>query len=167
LREFRTIREAKEYLTGRIVDEAKRESTPLTEIERKMLYFTETGWTLPDMMAVSAEFDREYDQDEYEQKIGGLVQRLLARDEAQTDRQAWDDAVVKLADEDHYLLVLINATPVSDGSASSRWQKLSLWMPTWDPRARRDPKDALRLFVIASAFTVALLICFLVAALFK
>jgi len=38
-----------------------------------MLYFTESGWTLPDIMKVSVDFDREYDQDKYEQKIAKLV----------------------------------------------------------------------------------------------
>src|SRR5580693_451671 len=136
VREFKTVRKAKEYLIGRIVDEAKSEGAPLTEVEWKMLYFTESGWTLPNMMAVSAEFDRDYDQDEYEQKIGGLVQRLLARDEAQAEQETWDDAVVKLADEDHYLLVLINAAPSPDSASPSQRQKRSPWMPTWHLRAR-------------------------------
>ena len=42
----------------------------------RMLYFTETGWTLPDMKQVSSDFDRDYDQGEYEQKIGGLVSKI-------------------------------------------------------------------------------------------
>src|SRR5690349_23643303 len=62
-------REAKEFLISKIVAEAQREKAPLSEIERKMLYFTESGWTLPDIMQVSEQFDREYDQDEYEKKI--------------------------------------------------------------------------------------------------
>jgi hypothetical protein len=67
-RKLATIREAKDYLAARISEEAEREGFPLTEVERNMLYFTETGWTLPEMKAVSAEFDRDYDQDEYERK---------------------------------------------------------------------------------------------------
>src|SRR5436309_14122782 len=65
----RDAREAKEFLISKIVAEAQRENAPLSEIERKMLYFTESGWTLPDIMQVSEQFDREYDQDEYEKKI--------------------------------------------------------------------------------------------------
>jgi hypothetical protein len=149
VRKFRTIREAKEYLVGRTVDEAKREGAPLTEVERKMLYFTETGWTLPDMMAVSAEFDRDYDQDEYEQKIGGLVQRLLARDEKQADQKTWDDAVLKLSDEDHYLLMMINATPTSKGGGSTRWERLKLWLPGLPNPDKRAPGDGIRLIVAA------------------
>lgn len=40
---------------------------------RKMLYFTESGWTLPDIMQVNEQFDREYDQDEYERKMAGII----------------------------------------------------------------------------------------------
>jgi hypothetical protein len=83
--EFRTVRVAKEYLVGKIVEEAKRQGVALSEIERKMLYFSETDWTLPDMMTVSAEFDRDYDQDEYERKIGGLVNGIKAREDAQSE----------------------------------------------------------------------------------
>jgi hypothetical protein len=154
--EFKTVRQAKEYLIGRIVDEAKSEGAPLTEVEWKMLYFTESGWTLPNMMAVSAEFDRDYDQDEYEQKIGGLVQRLLARDEAQAEQETWDDAVVKLADEDHYLLVLINAAPSHDGGDTSRWGRLKFWLPTSSSRGNRAPGDGVRL-IAASVVGFALM----------
>lgn len=81
------MREAKEYLIGRIVDEAQRENVPLSEIERKMLYFTESAWTLPDIMDVAEKFDEEYDQPEYERKIASLVGHAAnrARDEGQLD----------------------------------------------------------------------------------
>ena len=61
---FRTQREAKEYLAERIVSEAVREGVPLSEIERKMLYFSETDWTLPNILEINAEFERDYDQNE-------------------------------------------------------------------------------------------------------
>ncbi len=69
---FHSGREAKEFLISRILAEAQREEVPLSEVERKMLYFTESGWTLPDMAAVSEEFDSEYDQSKYEKKIASL-----------------------------------------------------------------------------------------------
>ena len=143
--EFRTEREAKEYLAGRIVEEARREGAPLTEVERKMLYFTESGWTLPDMMAVSEEFERDYDPDEYEQKIGGLAAKIQARDaaESEKDQTAWDDAVVKLSDRDHYLLVLINT------ANSEEPTPMSPWLPAFSGAAKRPPGDILRLILAA------------------
>jgi hypothetical protein len=107
---FRTILEAKDYLAGRIAAEAERDGIPLTDVERKMLYFTETGWTLPDMKQVSSEFDRDYDQGEYEQKIGGLVSKIQSRlrDQGESEGENWDRAIMKLSRGDHYLLVLVD-----------------------------------------------------------
>lgn len=116
---FRSVREAKEYLVNTIGKEAESSGTPLTTVERKMLYFTETGWTLPDMREISAEFDRDYDQEEYEEKIGSIIARINARlsDEGQQERTTWDLALDKLVGGDHYLLVLADfASPDRRGA---------------------------------------------------
>ena len=122
---FKTVRDAKGFLAGKIVEEAAREGVPLTEVERKMLYFTETGWTLPDMKEVSAEFDRDYNQEEYERKIAGLVGRIQASDEAQSELEqgTWDRAVEKLSEGDHYLIVLICAVQ-PQGNPARHWLKV-------------------------------------------
>lgn len=104
---FSSSRAAKEYLIERIVAQAKQDGTELSEIERKMLYFTESGWTLPDMAEVSAKFDQEYSQDEYEGKIGQIVGRVHET-ASEADEETWDEAVAVLSSGDHYLLVLIN-----------------------------------------------------------
>ncbi len=70
---FHSGRQAKEFLISEIIAEAQRENVALSDVERKMLYFTETGWTLPDIMKVNEDFDREYNQDEYERKIANLL----------------------------------------------------------------------------------------------
>jgi hypothetical protein len=108
---FRTVREAKDYLAGRIAEEAQRDGTPLTEVERKMLYFSETDWTLPDIKEVSAEFDRDYDQNEYGKKISELAGRIRARltTLGQQEQITWELALEKLSQGDHYLLVLLDA----------------------------------------------------------
>jgi hypothetical protein len=62
MKAFHSGREAQEFLISQIVEEAQRDAIPLSEVERKMLYFTESGWTLPDITKVSEDFDREYDQ---------------------------------------------------------------------------------------------------------
>lgn len=75
-----------------------------------MLYFTETGWTLPDMKEISAEFDRDYDQDEYESKIGGLIIGIKGRlaTQSEEEQETWDRAMEKLSAGDNYLSVLVN-----------------------------------------------------------
>ena len=47
MKAFHGGQEAKEFLISNIVAEAQRENIPLSEVERKMLYFTESGWTFP------------------------------------------------------------------------------------------------------------------------
>lgn len=106
---FATAREAKEYLIGRIVAQARQDGVLLTDIERKMLYFTEgEGWTLPDMMQVNSEFDKNYDQHAYENKIGQIVRRIHDQPDSNRDDRCWEEAVHLLRKEDHYLLVLID-----------------------------------------------------------
>src|SRR5579863_3872291 len=106
---FRSAREAKEFLIAGIVAAAQCESVPLSEVERKMLYFSETGWTLPDMTAVYEEFDREYDQDRYEKKIAHLLKKAdkHARKESRDEYDKWWAAVRRLKREDHYISVMI------------------------------------------------------------
>jgi len=124
---FATTPNAKEFLVGRIVAEAEREGVPLSETERKMLYFSETAWTLPDMMEVNDAFDRECDQAEYEEKIGVLIRRYRgwAAKTTESDLDSWDEAVQTISGEDHYFTCAyqrrtrING-PVRSGLASSR-----------------------------------------------
>jgi hypothetical protein len=123
---FATTRDAKEFLVSRIVAEAQREGVPLSEIERKMLYFSETAWTLPDIAEVNDAFDREYDQASYEEKIGNLVRNFCthSRKTNREDFEAWKEAVQKICQEDHYLLVLIN-TDKSRNSPKTSFLKLA------------------------------------------
>jgi hypothetical protein len=107
---FATPREAKEFLVGEIATQALKSGTPLSEVERKMLYFSETAWTLPDMTEVNEAFEREYDQVRYEKKIASIIRQLRAgehRSNSDADH-SWTDAVRTLRNGDHYLLVMID-----------------------------------------------------------
>jgi uncharacterized membrane protein len=117
---FQTGREAKEYLIRRILAQADRDEIALSEVERNMLYFSETDWTLPNMTAISHEFDQTYNQDEYERKIGRIISRISEQLGNNCDDDRWKEAVQRLREEDHYLLVLID-------DASSRSAKFSRW----------------------------------------
>jgi len=109
--QFGSAREAKEFLVSRIVDEAQREGVPLSEVERKELYHSETDWPLPDMASVDRDFDNERDQDEYERKIKKLVRnaRMIIRKIDPQESQAWSDAIRVLNEEDHYLSVMVGS----------------------------------------------------------
>ena len=100
---------AKEFLISRVAQQAQDEGNSLTEVERKMLHFTEVGPSLPDIYEVNAEFERDYDSDEYEARITGLLKRARDTDRTQgplLGRQ-WDDSISALKKEDHYILVMV------------------------------------------------------------
>lgn len=100
---------AKQFLISKVIEQAEVEHLPLSEVEKKMLYFTEVYPSLPDICEVNEEFERDYDSDEYEAKITGLLRRGRERNkkESAVQTQQWDDAVDALKAEDHYLLVMV------------------------------------------------------------
>jgi hypothetical protein len=126
MKKFTTVRDAKEFLVSRIVTQAQRESVPLSEVEEKMLYFSETAWTLPDIAEVNDAFDRDYNQVKYEQKIGMLIRNFLdeTRKNNRDEFEAWKEAVRTIRQEDHYLLVLIAAADASPSMSGGRFLKL-------------------------------------------
>jgi hypothetical protein len=125
---FADAREAKEFLVSRILAEAEREKVPLSEIERKMLYFSETGWTLPDIMEVNEQFDREYDQAKYEKKIAHLIRNesKRLRKESPQEFASWMGAIRRLKKEDHYILVMVDKAGLSAGTVSDKWKGVIL-----------------------------------------
>ena len=129
--EFTSQREAKEYLAGRIVAEAEWEGKPLPEIERQMLYFSETDWAPPGMLEANAEFERTCDTGDYERKVAALIRKIEERGKAEggPEQQAWDDAVTKLSEGDHYLLVMLKGHLAPAGKSSSPLDHLfKLWL---------------------------------------
>ena len=100
---------AKQFLISRIVEEAELERVRLSEIEKKMLYFSERQLATPDMLQVVAEFERRYDSDEYDNKVIGLLERALSHDLVRSPqfKDTWGDAISALKQEDHYVLVMI------------------------------------------------------------
>jgi hypothetical protein len=91
-----------------------------------MLYFSETAWTLPDMIEVSGAFDRECDPDEYEKKIATLIgnARRQAQREDSVESDAWSAAIKMLSREDHYLTVMIQQ---ADALFRLTGDRLKLW----------------------------------------
>src|ERR1700733_7200714 len=119
---FHSGREAKEFLISRIVAEAQRENVSLSEVELKILYFTESGSTVPDTTAVSEHFDSEYSQNEYEHKIARLIRNAAKHDrkESRDEYGTWWDAIHFLRREDHYISVLIGVAGLAPAGHLSR-----------------------------------------------
>ena len=97
-----------------------------------MLYFSETEWSLPGILQINAEFERDYDTNEYERKIAGLIRRIESRDAAdEEERRIWDQAVAKLNEGDNYLSIMLD--------------------PSFSPKEEdvRPPHDRLKLWLTA------------------
>jgi hypothetical protein len=107
---FASSMEAKEFLVSRITEEAKKRHVRLSELERKMLYFSEGYPTLPDIMEVNEQFEAEYDSEKYEEKIKKLSKNAFRRDQKESPENIplWREAVKVLNTEDHYILVLLD-----------------------------------------------------------
>jgi hypothetical protein len=156
---FETIEAAKDYLVEKIVAEAARQSVALSNVEREMLYFTE-DFSEP-MEAANEAFDREYDTDEYEAKIGSIVRSIESRNTPE-EQDKWDEAVVKLSEGDHYLPVLINGAAPRPAFPSFLPKCLQRWLPALDRAQPPPPGDRLRLIVVGFIIFVFI---FVVAAL--
>jgi len=96
---FNTEAEAKQFLADRIIAEALLQDAPLSDAERRLLYFSET---FGDPSPVP---DQGIDQSAYERKIRRLVRS--AKPKAESD--GWNEAVRMLREQDHYLLILIDS----------------------------------------------------------
>jgi hypothetical protein len=125
---FSDDREALDFIASRIADEAQRDGVSFSQVERKMLYFSETAWTLPDIWDVNDEFDRDYDQDVYEKKISHLIKEAVsrARKQQREEFEAWTAAIRRLSKEDRYLLVMVKQaglgpTLLPPGGLWKRW----------------------------------------------
>ncbi|MGD0569723.1 MAG: hypothetical protein ABSA78_15090 [Candidatus Sulfotelmatobacter sp.] len=100
---------AKQFLISRVIEEAEVEQVNLSDVEKKMLYFTEVSPSLPDIYEVNAEFERDYNSDEYEAKVVSLLRNARERDrrESSSKEQTWKDVLDALRKEDHYILVMV------------------------------------------------------------
>ena len=101
--------DAKQFLISRVIEEADLEHVNLSDVEKKMLYFTEAHPTLPNIYEINAEFERNYDTDKYEAKIARLLKNARDHDgkNSPTREQEWKDALRVLRKEDHYILVMV------------------------------------------------------------
>ena len=101
--------EAKQFIASRIVDQAAQEGVPFSEVERKMLFFSESHPTLPDMDQVLIEFNETYNMFPYERVVSSLICNAYRRDRKEPEfAQKWADARTSLRGEDHYNKVMLN-----------------------------------------------------------
>jgi hypothetical protein len=100
--------EAKDFLVQQAAEQAALEKVPLSDLEKRMMYFTESGEMREDAVALNEAFEAEYDSDEYEVKISKLLHHAYTRIEKENPETArrWNQALKQLSSGDNYLSVL-------------------------------------------------------------
>ena len=101
-----------------IASQAQFEGIPLTEIERKELYFSKAA---PETAEIHAEFERNYNRYDYEKKITALIRTARKRDlkANEENEELWKKALQALSDGDQYLAELVREAASSAHAASS------------------------------------------------
>jgi hypothetical protein len=114
------IREAKDFLVAQTTEQAALENVPLSDLEKRMMYFTESGYVPEDPIKLNEEFEAECDSDEYEAKISRLLHHAhdRLRNENDAARKNWDLAIKCLRRGDHYLLVMWGLSARSEWSVA-------------------------------------------------
>ena len=112
---FSTQREAKQFLANKIIAEADRQGSPLSDIDKRMLLFSEQE---PETLQGLSEDALTNIDLEYENRITNLLRAAYAREKSIPEEgQRYKDAYSKLQEGDHYISVL--AKPVL-GATKSR-----------------------------------------------
>jgi hypothetical protein len=123
-------KQAKDFLVQQTAEQAARESVPLSETEKKMMYFTESDATSCDNpVEVNEEFEAQYDTAEYETKISRLLHHAYDRLKLEHPerKRNWDQAIRTLRKGDHYFLVLWDITPRSEHPTRDFFQTSGSW----------------------------------------
>jgi hypothetical protein len=101
------VREAKDFLVQQTAEQAALENLPLSGLEKRMMYFTETGECPEDPIALNDAFEAEYDARTYEKKISLLMAQAYRRIKRESPEKLrlWNDAFRALGRGDHYILL--------------------------------------------------------------
>ena len=116
------VAKAKEFLTDRVVDQARREKVSLTEVEVRMLGFPESAASAAGT-DTSSTFEHDHDE-AYETKIALLLNHVYDRDVEGGLKADWDRHLDEIANEDMYLLVMLEKAGIMKTTTS-------LLVPDW------------------------------------
>ena len=111
-------KQAKEFLVQQTAEQAALENVQLTDLEKRMMYFTESdSASCESPIELNQEFEAQYDTGEYELKISRLLRHAYTRlkDEDAGNLRNWNQAIRSLRKGDHYILVLWDLKATSAG----------------------------------------------------
>ncbi|HUL15006.1 MAG TPA: hypothetical protein VLV88_03355 [Terriglobales bacterium] len=124
-------KEAKDFLVQEAIEQAARENIRLSDIEKKMMYFTESdASTCENPVELNDEFEAQYDTPEYEAKISRLLHRAFERLKGEGPQRVrqWNLAIRTLRRGDHYILVLWDTKPPTEHSVRETLRLLGAGM---------------------------------------
>jgi hypothetical protein len=136
---------AKRFVINRIVDQAKRDNVPLSEVEIAMLGFAKTSSSLKELQG-AAVFAREFDDAKYESKIAKLVHDVRELDKKIGRDAVWEQSLVSLSDDEIYLAEILRKTSMPEPPGPRN-------LPGWRAMRQHIPAIALVAAGIVVIFT--------------
>jgi hypothetical protein len=115
---------AKRFLINRIVDQAKRDNTPLSEVETSMLGFSPASPSPAEYEAAAA-FERGGEKGKFEARISRLFHEVYEMDKSLGRAEVWEQSLDALAHEDMYLAEIIRKTGLRQAPVPWYLPKLS------------------------------------------
>jgi hypothetical protein len=122
-------KEAKDFLVQQTAAQAALESAPLSEIEKRMMYFTESDHaSCPNPAELNEQFEAQCDTGKYEAKISLLLAHAYKRLKIEDSERArvWDQAIRTLRKGDHYFLVMWNTQSPREHAARDFFKLLGI-----------------------------------------
>jgi len=107
-------KQAKNFLVQQAAEQAALENVPLSDLEKKMMYFTESDPSSCDNpVELNDEFEAQYETAEYEAKVSRLLRHAYNRLKEEDPERArdWDQSIRTLRNGDHYILLLWEIKP--------------------------------------------------------
>jgi hypothetical protein len=74
------VREAKDFLVHQTAEQAALDSVPLADLEKRIMYFTESDDRCEDPIALNEEFESDVRSEEYEPKMSRLLKHAHETD---------------------------------------------------------------------------------------
>jgi len=107
------VRQAKDFLVQQTAEQAALDNVLLSDLEKRMMYFTETGECPEDPISLNEAFEAEYDTSTYEKKISLLMAKAYRRIKRESPEKLrlWNDSFRVLSKGDHYILLFWRQNP--------------------------------------------------------
>lgn len=108
---MQTVESAKQFLITRISEQAASDGIALSDIEKRMFLFSETSPNTD--WEANEQFEKEFDDSEYENKIARLLRQAYASDKKNPGgERTWRESLETLSKEDFYGLVMVDLAKI-------------------------------------------------------